>query len=270
MVKMHGCFPLAFAVALLTTGAPTASGAHEYWIDPEHYVVDLGETVPARLLVGEMMKGTELPWLSHQTRSFTVAAPSESREESGMEGDLPALSFVPDEPGLHIIALETEPLLVEFETLAEFGEYLEYEGLAKTVQVHRSRALPDTAIKEAYARAAKSLVQVGPVRAGDVDRELGLPFEIVALGNPYAGQDTLPVRLTWQGGPAADVQISVFREDGGVERSLVHTDADGRADIPLLKGRYLLNAVHIDPVDGEEHVWKSTWASLSFAVPADE
>lgn len=250
----------------MTTGAPTASGAHEYWIDPEHYVVDTGETVEARLLVGQMMQGTELPWLSHQARSFAIAAPGADRTENGMEGDLPALSFVPDEPGLHIIALETEPLLIDFDTIAEFREYLEYEGLGTMIATHRARGLPETSFSEAYVRAAKALVQVGPVRAGDGDRPLGLPLEIVALGNPYAGQATLPIRLTWQGRPQANVQVSIFRDDGNVERNLVITDGDGRAAIPLAKGRYLLNAVHIEPVDGEEHVWKSTWASLSFAV----
>lgn len=244
--------------------------AHEYWIDPEHYVVEVGERVEARLLVGQMMRGTELPWLSHQARSFTVVAPAMSREESGMEGDLPALSFVPDEPGLHVIALETEPLLVDFATLSEFRDYLEYEGLGAVAAAHRARGLPETSISEAYARATKALVQVGPVRAGDVDRPLGLPLEIVALANPYAGQATLAVRLTWQGRPEANAQLSVFREEGDVERSIVITDANGRATIPLVKGRYLLNAVHIEPVDGEEHVWKSTWASLSFAVTAAE
>jgi uncharacterized GH25 family protein len=113
-----------------------------------------------------------------------------------------------------------------------------------------------------------ALVQVGPVRAGQSDHAAGLPFELVALANPYAGGADLRVRLLWQGRPEAGTQIAVFRQDDDVERSRFFTDAQGEVEIPLAAGsRYVLNAVHIEPVDGEEHVWASTWASLSFAVP---
>lgn len=244
--------------------------AHEYWIDPENYMVEVGDKVDARLLVGQMMQGTELPWLSHQARSFTIVGPKTKREHSGFEGDMPALSFNADEPGLHIMAIETEPLLIDFATIAEFSDYLQYEGLGSVVEAHRSRGLSETTIIEAYARAAKALVQVGPVRAEDKDRPLGLPLELVALETPYRKQASVPVRLTWQGRPEANAQISIFRDNGEVNRSLVTTDEDGRATIPLAEGRYLLNAVHIEPVDGEEHAWKSTWASLSFAIMGDE
>ncbi len=251
--------------ALALLGLPAV--AHEYWIAPESYRVAPGERVEARLLVGEMMEGTELPWLSHQIRSFEISTPEGDLEVQGMEGDLPALSYVPEVPGLHVIAHETFPLEVSFDTLAEFREYLAYEGLGAVVEAHLRRSLPKTDITEAYARSAKALVQVGPVGPDNADRPLGLAFELVALANPYAGGETLPVRLLWQGQPEAGTQISIFRKTADVDRSLVLTDADGRAEIPLAGGgEFVLNAVHIEPVEGEEHVWASTWASLSFGL----
>ncbi|MEX2553620.1 MAG: DUF4198 domain-containing protein [Actinomycetota bacterium] len=251
------------ALALL---AQTAI-AHEYWIAPESFRVEPGERIQARLLVGQMMEGTELPWLSHQIRSFEISTPQGAVEVQGLEGDLPALSYVPEVPGLHVIAHETFPLELTFDTLEEFEEYLDYEGLGAIIEAHLRRSLPKTDITEAYARSAKALVQVGPVRPDDADRPLGLAFELVALANPYAGGETLPVRLLWQGQPEAGTQISIFRKNADVDRSLVLTDADGRAEIPLAGGgEFLLNAVHIEPVEGEEHVWASTWASLSFGI----
>lgn len=251
---------------LLLAASPAA--AHEYWIAPADFTPAPGETVEARLLVGQMMKGTELPWLSHQIASMDVAAGGAVTAIEGLEGDLPAISFRADEPGLHVIAHTTHPLTVRFDTMAEFEEYLAYEGLSRVAERHRERGLPETRIVESYVRSAKALLQVGPVGDDDADRPLGLPFELVALANPYAGGDSLPVRLLWQGEPEAGTQIAVFREsDGEVERALVQTDADGRAEISLAgDGLFLLNAVHIEPVDGEDHSWASTWASLSFAV----
>ncbi|MFN7089075.1 MAG: DUF4198 domain-containing protein [Allorhizobium sp.] len=245
--------------------------AHEFWIAADDYSVSQGEKISARLRVGQMMEGIELPWLSRQIRSFQYYAPDKPRDVVGREGDRPALVYEAKEPGLHIIAHETLPLEVTFDTMEEFSEYLEYEGLGQIVAAHHDRGLPQSGITEAYTRFAKTLVQVGSVQPDDQDRMLGLMFELTVLANPYAGDPVLPVVLTWQGSPEAEAQIAVFRElNGAVERTLITTGANGRAEIPLHKagGRYLLNAVHIEPVSGDGPVWESSWASLTFEAPA--
>ncbi len=262
------------AAVFMTLGLATpAASAHEYWIAPRDYMLQAGDQVGARLMVGEMLKGTELPWLSHQVRSFSVATPAGLRELDGMEGDLPAVTYVAREPGLHVIAQETRPLTVTFDSLDEFREYLDYEGLGEVAEAHVRRGLPERGFVEAYSRAAKALVQVGPVRKGEGDRSLGLAYELIARANPYAGGDTLTLQLLWEGAPAAGAPVALLRGGDGtsVERLMFVSDADGRVEIPLVSGaRHLISAVHIEPVEGEEHVWASTWASLSFAVPANE
>lgn len=263
----RACFT-SMVCALLSAVPATA---HEYWISADDYAVSPGETVAARLMVGQMMEGTEVPWLSRQIKSFRYFAPDDPQDAAGREGDRPALVYEAEKPGLHIIAQETRPLEVVFDTLEEFSEYLAYEGLERFVFIHRERGLPEAGFAEAYTRSAKALVQVGPVQPQDRDRRLGLEFELIALANPYAGEPVLPVELAWQGTPEAGTQISVFREtDGEVERTLVSTGPDGRARIPLHEagGRYLLNAVHLEPVSGDGPVWESSWASLTFEAPA--
>ncbi len=258
----------ASLVLALLIALPAA--AHEYWIAADDFTVSPGETVSARLMVGQMMEGVEVPRLSRQIKSFKYFAPDVAQEAEGREGDRPALVYEAEKPGLHIIAQETLPLELTFDTLEEFREYLDYEGLGRFVDVHLDRGLPEAGFTEAYARSAKALVQVGPVDPDDRDRQLGLAFELTALENPYAGRPVLPVELTWQGSPEAGTQISVFRElDGKVERTLISTGPDGRAQIPLHEagGRYLLNAVHLEPASGDGPVWESTWASLTFEAP---
>lgn len=261
-------FSFSLGMALIS-GFPVL--AHEYWIASDDYTVSPGKTISARLMVGQMMQGEELPWLSQRNRSFRYFAPNGPQDVASREGNRPAVVYTADEPGLHIIAQETMPLEVVFDTMTAFREYLEYEGLGRFVIAHGKRGLPDSGFSEAYSRSAKMLVQVGPVQSDDHDRALGLKYEIIALENPYAGQPVLPIKLLWQGLPEADAQISVFRDmDGQVERTLISTDADGRADIPLHQGGgvYLVNAVHLEPVFGAGAVWESTWASLTFEAAA--
>jgi 5-hydroxyisourate hydrolase-like protein (transthyretin family) len=79
------------------------------------------------------------------------------------------------------------------------------------------------------------------------------------------------VQLYYQGKPQSDAQVEIFDSapDGTVHISLIRTDAQGRAVIPVASGHsYLLDAVRLRSYDGpQEAVWESLWASLTFAVP---
>lgn len=268
MMKFGFCHARHLLVALIFLPAPSLN-AHEYWISVDDYIVEPGDLVSARLMVGQMMEGNELPRLSRQIKSFEYYAPDDPQEATGREGDRPAFSYEAAQPGLHIIAKETLPLEVTFETFEEYRDYLDYEGLERFAAIHLERGLPRSEISEAYTRFTKALVQVGSVKPGDRDRVLGHAYELVALENPYAAQDILPVELLWQGQPEPNTQISVFRKQhGNVERMLISTDNRGRADIPLDKagGQYLLNTVHLEELSGDGPFWRSSWASMTFAL----
>lgn len=257
---------LWLALALLSA---QSLEAHEYWISLDDYTVEPGDLVSARLMVGQMMEGNELPRLSRQIKSFEYYAPGGPEQATGREGDRPAFSYKAAQPGLHIIAQETLPLDLTFDTFEEFRAYLDYEGLQRFAAIHLEKGLPQGDISETYARYTKALVQVGSVKPNDKDRVLGYTYELVALANPYAAQDVLPVKLLWQGQPEANTQISIFRKQhDNVERTLISTDQTGRADIPLNQagGEYLLNAVHLEEPSGNGPSWRSSWASMTFAL----
>ena len=267
--------PLRALSWIIALALAVPSHAHEFWIEPATSRAEVGAPGSADLRVGDMLSGQRFPWLGEQTEGARVHAPSGTREISGRDGDRPALSYALAEPGLHIVTYEAVPNYVVFDDLAEFAEALEYEGLRWVVAEHEARGLPSTEIAEGYIRNARALVQVGPPGPGDVDRLTGMPFELVVLGSPYLpGQAEVEVELTWQGEPQAGVQISVFRRPAGgtapqdVVRTLVTTDEEGRASIPIAaNGLYLLNAVHMEPVSGPGSVvWQSHWASLTFTV----
>lgn len=264
-------------VALLGgVGLPQTSLAHEYWIAAEKFQVEPGEAVVADLLVGSMMSGEAYPWLKRSAKEARLWAPDGSAVDiTGREGDLPALNVTPGQPGLNRISFHTQPSYVVFEEFAEFQKYLDFEGLTGVAEAHRARGLPEVDFIEEFTRNARALVQVGPVIDGQSDGPTGMPFELVAQGNPYApGLTEIGVQLTWNGLPAEGVQVALFltppgvTPPEGVERGLFTTDATGRVSVPLDRaGRYMLAAVHIEPLDaGTAAVWKSHWANLTFAL----
>jgi len=247
-------------------GASTAV-AHEFWIALKSGTVTPGDTITADLMVGIMLRGTPYPYLPQYIVRFDVTADGKAEPVTGLPGDLPALNYVAQHPGLQVIAQQTVPYRVTYEDWELFRKYVTEEGFPEIEGEHLKRGLPTTGFTERYTRYVKALVQAGPPRPGDRDVRTGLPFELMAEANPYQpGLDTLSVRLFWRDQPAADVQIAVFRDTGTVERRTLRTDAEGRARIVLQPGFYLLSAVRIDPVDDEPVVWHSHWAALSFIV----
>jgi primary-amine oxidase len=258
---------LIVGAVLICNAASTA--AHEFWVAPQHYIVQLGTPIVGTLRVGEMLSSTDLPYSPSSFRSFTITTRFGTRDVPGIDGDVPALSYSAREPGLHVIAYHSTANQVTFDEWQTFLNYIADEGLDKIAKTHRARNLPDSGFKEAYTRYAKALVQVGPVDEQDHDTAKGLPLELVADDNPYTpGLETMRVTLVSHGKPVAGRQIAMFRYDGEVSRTVVTTDARGQAAIPIENGgRFLLNAIDMQPVVGDTVVWASYWASLTFGLP---
>lgn len=262
-------------LGLLLTAAARPALSHEYWIDAQKFQPTPDEEVTADLRVGSDLSGEVFPWLRQSFRSVLLWSPGQDPLAlGGRAGDLPALRLPPLAPGLHRISVETTPSFVLFEDMEKFEKYLEYEGLAATLDLHRSLGLPESDFGERYVRNARALIQSGPVTDADVDAPTGMAFELVAEANPYAaGRTDLPVRLIWQGQPVAGAQVALFHAPpdatppDGVTRLLFTTDADGRVTVPLRgAGLHLLSAVRIEPLEGSvAAVWQSWWASLTFA-----
>ena len=249
--------------------------AHEYWIEAEKFHPASPDELTADLRVGSDLSGEAFPWLKQSFTAVQFWPPEgDAVPLTGRMGDLPALRLAPEDDGLHRVSVETTPSFVIYDKPETFPHYLDYEGLTGVLEAHRARGLPDTGFGERYVRNARALVQVGEVIEGQGDAPTGMPFELVAEGNPFTdGLKDLQVRLFWQGEPVADTQVALFyaapdapRPDG-VERTLYRTDTEGRVTVPLLgPGLHLLSAVRIEPVDDSAAaVWQSWWASLTFA-----
>ena len=100
--------------------------------------------------------------------------------------------------------------------------------------------------------------------------------EFVAEANPYTDklERGMPVRLLYRGAPRANAQVEVFARsaDKTVTISIVRTDTDGHALIPVARGvEYMLDAVVMRPIEAadpeKKPVWESLWAGMTFKIP---
>lgn len=263
LVSFLSCAAMAHAVQ-----------AHEFWIEPSRLVASTGDEVSLDLRVGGMLNGQSYPYLSQKIIEYALNVDGESFPANGREGDIPSLRYIAEIKGLNVISYHAAPEQVVYQAFSDFEEYLADEGLGPIAERHRQRGLPDTGFIETYTRNSKALIQVGPVVAGQADTNTGMPFELVALGNPYSAPEVLPVALIWQSEPVSEAQVAIFHRSatGAVTRTTVTTNTNGVASIPLERGGFfLLSSVILEERDPETDgaAWHSTWAALSFGVPLD-
>jgi len=246
-----------------------AADAHEAWLQPVHYQVSQDSTVELDVMAGENFKGHSLSFNPVRFSRLQRDNGTGAQDISGRLGDLPAIQFPPTGAGLYSIVYQTRGSEITYNSVEKFREFAEKEGVDWVIQQHKKRNLPDAGFSELFFRYCKALVGVGH-SAGN-DRYFGMPFELVALDNPFSATDMLTLQLLWDGQPAAGL-LSVYAKTPGtaVDLNTYSIDTRGEIRIPLKANTaYLLNVVRMEPMVAKEPgqpVWKSHWASLTFAT----
>lgn len=245
--------------------------SHEYYLMPETFLAQPGETVAVKHRLGQKFKGNELPFIGNWNIRSEVWEQGKMRPVRGLDGDRPALTIKPQEPGLVSVIHQSNIDFLTFKTWEKFQAYVGKEGLTHALAASEKGQKPKIDLKEAYARYAKTLISVGPTAKGR-DNPVGLKIELVALAHPrtLGADEPMPVQLLYDGKPLAGARIKVFVGVGTEFAHQIQSDSQGQASIPADgAGPYLLNAIHMtEPQSGEAlekgaH-WESFWASLTY------
>jgi uncharacterized GH25 family protein len=260
--KLHAAV-LGFAAL----AAPLAS-SHDFWVQPERFVVPNEDVTRFTLQAGHgpERQRSRIP-LARIVR-FADLTPL------GQESDLRAALHSGaghrfEVPGAHLVYLVSDNRAQSHLPAARFNAYLREEGLA-AAPAHAGH------VTERYRRVAKALVQVGPVGAGGQDqasRALGLPLEIVPERSPYLVPKTalMPVRVLYEGRPLAGGLVKLTNlDDDAAPVDAQRTDAAGIATFRMPPaGNWLLNVVWTTPVHGRDGIdYETVFSSLSFGVAA--
>ena len=264
---------LSSLAVLALLAAPLA--AHDFWVRPASLRVDVGQSVPVRLLVGHSGEAEAVPRAEERVEKFVVVGPDgQERDVAGYDGSDPAGVFTPTEAGYHVVGYRSTPSVSDLPA-EKFEAYLREEGLERISELRAERGETGEAGVELYSRCAKAIVAVGDdLDGGGHDRALGFRLELVPEADPRQAGDgaAFPVRLVFEGEAIEGALVEAARLDEP-EAEVVsgRTDAEGRASLPLEgAGPWLVTAVHMveAPANDERGAkWESLWASLVFAAP---
>lgn len=239
--------------------------AHEFWIEPEAYLVPAGDPIRAGFHVGQNFKAPSTFYIPSRSVRLSYLQPEGEVDIPSRMGARPAIELAEAPIGLITLVHETDDLTVTYREEGKFEAFVTHKNLETNDIAH---PLP---FIETYRRYAKSLVANGT--SDGEDRLAGLRHELVALDNPFKVTGTIPlqVQLFYEGALRPDAQIELFEKnaEGKVEVTLHRTDENGIASLPIKPGhQYLVDAVVLEPLSDGEAVWYSHWASLTFAVPS--
>ncbi len=262
----------SFILLVVVVASMSQLSAHEFWLEPINYKIEVGKALRAHEKVGQDFKGNKYAYLATSYESLDLTTGDKSRAVKSRLGDMPAVSEVVNEEGLAILSAVTTPSDVTYKTWEKFSNFIKSKGLDWVLIEHKKRKLPESNFTESYRRYAKSVIKVGHGKGGD--RALGLVFEWVLETNPYTSDDkVIKAQLLWKGKPHTNAHVSVFNKlNGKIIKSELITDSEGRVKIPRAKGgQFLINAVRMivapDKMKVEKNaVWESRWASITYEL----
>jgi uncharacterized GH25 family protein len=266
---------VGLAVTLwLMLGTIAGLSAHDMWIEPTSFSVDLGRVLGVKLRVGDNFHGDPIPRTESMIDRFVVVDANGTREVVGREGADPAGLLRVTAMGLMVVGYQSKPNPVTLPG-PKFTSYLKEQALDAVLAARLARGQTDAEGREVFTRCAKALVagSAGPVGSGMGDRALGFTLELVAEAAPASlkpGQD-FPVKLLFQGRPMAGARIVAVNQRSPFDRVTGTTDTGGRARLRLpMAGTWLVKAVHMVPAPPASNAdWSSYWASLTFEVGSD-
>jgi uncharacterized GH25 family protein len=178
-----------------------------------------------------------------------------------------ALSIAFDQPGAHMLVLETDNAAQSRLPALRFNAYVMAEGL-RAVQAAREHAgRTQSEGSEIYRRCAKAIVRVGAGDARAISRVYGLALEIVPDGEPSAG--VMSARVLFRGRRLAGALVKLTDlADDDAPLDMQTTDRRGGVTFALLRSSsWLLNVVWSTPRRrGASTDFETYFSSLAFAT----
>jgi hypothetical protein len=251
----------------------TESFAHDLYLLPDHFFVDMGMLLRVALHDGDSFPESEVSPVLSRVRDMRVLSLTTKRDVTGLhvagnsvEGKVRISS------GDGVIAT-ARTIPHAFELPAEdFEKYLKEEGLLDVIAWRKAHGQSNVPGRERYSKYAKALLANGRQNQFHT-HPVGFILEFVPEKSPYDLDKAanMPLRLLYRGAPAGNIQVesSWATPDGEANSRIVgRTDAEGRIFVPLGKsGKWRIHAVKMDRCnDTKAADWESSWASLTFQV----
>ncbi|ULQ50835.1 DUF4198 domain-containing protein [Flavihumibacter fluvii] len=258
-------FVMVFATLLLSL----VMAAHEFWIQPDRYLYEAGQTIYLRFWVGENFEGKNWSGNGLSVARIQIRQNKLSDDLTGNIGELPgdSLELSLHDEGTAMITMQTNNKLISLDAF-KFREYLVEEGLQNAIEYRENNHENDSSGHELYQRSVKTIIQVGDELSSCCLKETGLPLDIIPLKNPYdpALRDSLKLLVKFKREAIKGQLMKVWHRVGNQTRKFeIRTSDKGIISIPLEKsGKWMISTVNMIRIEDSSAQWQSYWASCNW------
>ncbi len=260
--------PSAFALII---GLIVQSQSNETWLLPKKFVASPGEKVSIALKAGDSFMGAEvalkkdqiakLEW-RHLKSVTNVKATLASPEQSQLE-------FAIASPGVHVIAMQTEPGYREYDPSA-FNAYLSDYALDDANYYRTKNKLIDTPGKETYVNCMKLLLLTGNSVDDTYKTPVGFALEIMLQENPAALKvgSKVSFKILFEGKPLFGARVKLWnRYQNRTTMQPIFTQQDGVIESHISNpGPWMVSVVKMVKSKDGKADWFSYCSSLTFGV----
>lgn len=241
--------------------------AHEFWLEPQKFLLKVGEKLHLKIFVGEGFTGEDIDFSKFSVAKFTHYSPDGEKNTNGGLNEQKINDFLKfEKEGNHLLALNNTNKNIELEA-KEFNEYLQEEGLNNVLKWREEHKALNKKGREMYQRCVKTLLQVGAKHSDVYKLNTGMRLELIPQQNPYTATKSLTFQVLFDNKPVEDALLLVWQK--GIDKTTVNkyrTDATGKVTFSFEpKGVFMISTVHMIPfTDSEKADWQSYWGSYTF------
>ncbi len=262
---------------LACLSAPLLAQAHEFWVMPDAFVLQAGQTPNLQLRVGAGWPGeARAADPDRSVRWEWVDAGGTQNMLSNPDRPMPRTR----EPGWAWAVYRSNHAQITLPS-DQFEAYLQQEGLEHVIQERRARGESEALGREIYSRCAKALMYVEAAHGINARRTKAVPLlhrdaklalEIQPLSDPrnWVPGGQFPFALRFNGRPLPDALIKALPQTpmGSTGSVQARTNAAGQVSLKLPHdGVWLINAVHMRRAGvGSGADWESFWSSTTLAL----
>lgn len=241
--------------------------AHEFWLEPQKFLLSIGEKINFRIFVGENFTGEEVDFTKFEVTKFSHFT---SKGEESTKGNLTEqnlsdfLKF--ETEGNHLIAFNNSNKHIEL-AAKEFNQYLKDDGLDNVADFRKKNGQLTKKGREEYQRCVKTLLQVGSLHDETYQINTGMKLEIIPEQNPYSSDKPLTFKVLFDNKPLKNALVVVWQK--GIEKPNkrnFRSNAEGKISFSFEpKGVWMVSTVRmVHYPDSKIADWQSYWGSYTF------
>ncbi len=241
--------------------APASVVAHEFWLQPDAFVLEPGASVSIIVRIGEDLVGRPFPFDPRAYRSALWSGPERKVELSSLPSRAEFNGLPAYGTGLHSLTVSSFEQSLTYRDLTELQRFLKSVGQEELLMSVAGQSLPRTQITESYARSSKVLVHFGQVEGRDTRVSTGREWVALEDGFILFNNDG------GAGGHEVQIYCKTQSDNHAVIRQDTRTRSDGHIfpDLPP-DAMCLLNAVFVE-LTGSGSDLTSDWVSLLLQTP---